>query len=72
MPTYATINDLNAFFSAANVADWADKDRDGNLGPEERLAVEAGLEASEGILDGYLQKAGYAAPFDASAFAALP
>jgi phage gp36-like protein len=72
MPTYATISDLNTFFSNANTTDWADKDRDGTLSEEETLAVEAGLEASEGIIDGYLQKAGYNAPFDSAAFAALP
>ncbi|NLX06202.1 MAG: DUF1320 family protein [Phycisphaerae bacterium] len=72
MPTYATQADLEQFFSAANVADWADKDRDGALGPAEQAGIETALVAAEGIVDGYLARAGYAAPFAADAFAELP
>ncbi|MFA5864477.1 MAG: phage protein Gp36 family protein [Phycisphaerae bacterium] len=72
MPTYATSTDLNNFFSSANITDWADKDRDGSLSSQEQLAIDAGIEASEAIVDNYLQKAGFAAPFDATDYANLP
>jgi hypothetical protein len=74
MPTYASYTDLNQFFSSTNVTDWADKDRDGVLSTEELLEIESGLLASEAIIDGFLHRGGggYAAPFEAEAFAALP
>ena len=72
MPTYASLSDLNQFFSAANVTDWADRDRDGSVNLDEQLTVEAGIEASEAMIDAYLRKGGYAAPFDPAAHAALP
>jgi hypothetical protein len=72
MPTYASYTDLNHFFSSANITDWADKDRDGVLNTEELLEIESGLLASEAIIDGFLHRGGYAAPFADEAFAALP
>ena len=62
MPTYASYSDLNQFFSSANITDWADKDRDGVLNEEELLEIESGLLASEAMIDGYLQRAGYCGP----------
>ena len=72
MPTYASYSDLNQFFSTANITDWADKDRDGVLSTGELLEIESGLLASEAIIDGFLYRGGYAAPFADEAFAALP
>jgi phage gp36-like protein len=63
MPTYANKNDLDHFFSAASITDWADKDRDGSLSDSERLAVDAAIEAGEAIVDSYLVRGGYDAPF---------
>jgi phage gp36-like protein len=71
MPTYADQTDLDNFFSQANITDWADKDRDGQLDSDELLAIDAALEAAEGIVDGYLARAGYAAPFDGDRFSVL-
>ena len=72
MPTYADRTDLENFFSQANIADWGDKDRDGQLGSDELLAIDAALEASEAVVDSYLVRAGYAAPFEDASYAALP
>ncbi len=72
MPTYATRSDLDHFFSSTNVTDWADKDRDGVLSADESLAVDAGLEAAEAMIDTQLRKAGYAAPFELSEYTLLP
>jgi len=72
MPTYAERTDLENFFSQASITDWADKDRDGELSETEILAIDAALEASEGVVDGYLVRAGYDAPFEGNAYANLP
>ncbi len=72
MPTYANLNDLNDFFSSANITDWADKNRDGTLNAAEQSAIDRSIQAAEAVVDGYLRRAGYAAPFDATAFGALP
>jgi phage gp36-like protein len=72
MPTYATQTDLEHFFSAASITDWADKDRDGSLSEAERSAIDAALEAGEAVVDSYLSRGGYNAPFDADAFTSLP
>jgi len=72
MPTYANRTDLENFFSQGNITDWADKDRDGSLSAGELQAIDAALEAAEGVVDGYLARAGYAAPFDSAGFADLP
>ncbi len=72
MPTYASSEDLNSFFSSANITDWADKDRDGSLSNEEQQAVDKAIEAAEAIVDSYLKQAGYASPFDSTSFAELP
>ncbi len=72
MSVYANHDDLNNFFSTANITDWADKDRDGSLNSNEQGAIDAAILAAEGIIDGYLVRAGYAAPFDSSSFANLP
>ncbi len=72
MPVYANVDDLNAFFSSANISDWADKDRDGSLDADELEAIDKAIEAAEAVVDGYLKQAGYAAPFDASSFSELP
>lgn len=72
MPTYADRTDLENFFSQANIADWADKDRDGQLGSDELLAIDAALDAAEALVDGYLAQAGYAAPADQGGFGNLP
>jgi phage gp36-like protein len=71
MPTYANKTDLENFFSTASITDWADKDRDGQLSEREQEAIDAALEASEAIVDAYLIRAGYAAPFT-DTHAALP
>lgn len=72
MPTYADRSDLDNFFSQANVTDWADKDRDGSLSATELLAIDAGLDAAEGVVDGYLVRAGYDAPFEGADYSDLP
>ncbi len=72
MTTYANREDLEKCFSQANITDWADKDRDGTLSEDEKLAIDAAIESAEGIIDSHLAKAGYAAPFDSTAFANLP
>ncbi len=72
MPVYANVDDLNNFFSSANITDWADKDRDGSLSIAEQEAIDKAIEAAEAIVDSHLKQAGYAAPFDASEFSELP
>jgi len=72
MPTYANSDDLNSFFSSANITDWADKDRDGSLSDSEQQAVDKAIEAAEAIVDSYLKQAGYAAPFESVSFTELP
>jgi phage gp36-like protein len=72
MPIYASYNDLVQFFSSANITDWADKDRTGSLSTEELAHIDSGIEASEGMIDSYLQKGGYAAPYDTLRFNQLP
>ncbi len=72
MPIYANTDDLNSFFSSANITDWADKDRDGVLSSTEQEAIDKAIEAAEAIVDSYLKQAGYAAPFDSSSFSELP
>jgi len=72
MPTYAERTDLDNFFSQANISDWADKDRDGELSETELLAIDAALNASEAAVDSYLARAGYNAPFEAGDYAELP
>jgi phage gp36-like protein len=71
MPTYANKNDLEHFFSTASITDWADKDRDGVLSESEQLAVDTAIEASEAVVDSYLVRGGYNAPFDVDTFANL-
>ncbi len=72
MPTYADQQALQQFFSQASVTDWADKDRDGQLSSSEQQTIDQALEAAEGIVDSYLSRGGYAAPFDADSFGQLP
>ncbi len=72
MTTYADRTDLENFFSQANITDWADKDRDGSISANEALAIDAAIEAAEGIVDSYLARAGYDVPFEGDTYSALP
>lgn len=72
MGVYAEKSDLERFFSGVNISDWADKDRDGQLSEDELLAIDSAIDAAEAMVDNYLARAGYAAPFDAESFNELP
>jgi phage gp36-like protein len=72
MPIFATRDDLNKFFSSANITDWADKDRDGSLSDAELASIDAALEAAEAVVDSYLVRAGFASIAESTTFAELP
>jgi phage gp36-like protein len=72
MPTFATRDDLNQFFSSSNITDWADKDRDGQLSVTELAGVDAAIEAAQAIVESYLIRAGYASLSEGALFAELP
>jgi len=72
MSTFADQNDLNQFFSTANITDWADKDRDGQLSAVELASIDAALDAAGAVVDSYLIRAGFASLMDSPMLTELP